>query len=476
MSTLTKNAKASAESSAPKIWRALPGSQTLFLTCPINEVLFDGSRGPGKTDSLLWSYAKHVGKGYGRRWAGLIFRRKFKDLKDIVSRSKEWFYQTFPGARFLDSASSYYWRFPGGETLAFRQAQNEDDYWDYHGGEYPFLGFEELTTWPNLAFYDSMKSVCRSTDATMPRMIRSTSNPWGVGHSVVKARFVDPAPAMHVINDQHGQRVRIQGFWWENPYLRENDPGYIKMLEALTDENKRKAWHEGDWDIVAGGMFSDVWDARAHVIEPFVIPHGWRIDRALDWGSSAPFSVGWWAESDGTDYFTPDGVARSTVRGDLFRIGEWYGWNGEANQGQRLTADKVAEGVLERDQQWQGRVRPGPADTSIYDVINGDSIGDAMAARGCHWTRASKGAGSRKAGWERSRTMLENVTEQNGLPGLRIFNTCRNFIRTVPILPRDAKDMDDADTEAEDHIADEMRYRLHRGTGAKSGKRRLGGL
>ncbi len=475
MSVSTKRKQESAESS-DKVWSALPGSQTLFLRSPVRETLFGGTRGPGKTDAMLWAYGRHVGKGYGRRWAGLIFRRKFKDLKDIVSRSKEWFYQAFPGARFLDSASSYYWRFPGGETLSFRQASDENDYWDYHGGEYPFIGLEEMTTWPDLTFYDAMKSVCRSTDPNMPRMMRGTANPWGVGHSVVKARFIDPAPPLQIINDKYGERVYIPGYWWENPHLRVNDPAYIHMLETLTDENKKKAWYYGDWNIVAGGMFSDVWDERVHVVEPFVIPHGWRIDRAFDWGSSAPFSVGWWAESDGTDYFTADGIGRSTVKGDLFRIDEWYGWNGEANEGLRLTDQKIAEGVLERDAKWQGRVRAGPADTSIFDVVNGESTADRMSKAGVHWTRASKGPGSRVAGWGSARSMLENATERNGLPGLYIFNTCRNFIRTVPILPRDAKNMDDADSEAEDHIADEMRYRLHRGTGSKSGKRKLGGL
>jgi hypothetical protein len=44
------------------------------------------------------------------------------------------------------------------------------------------------------------------------------------------------------------------------------------------------------------------------------------------------------------------------------------------------------------------------------------------------------------------------------LPGLFVFNTCEQFIRTVPVLPRDEKDLDDVNTEAEDHVADECRY------------------
>ena len=45
-------------------------------------------------------------------------------------------------------------------------------------------------------------------------------------------------------------------------------------------------------------------------------------------------------------------------------------------------------------------------------------------------------------------------------PGMFILETCDQFLRTVPVLPRDDKDLDDVDTDAEDHIGDEVRYRL----------------
>jgi hypothetical protein len=39
-----------------------------------------------------------------------------------------------------------------------------------------------------------------------------------------------------------------------------------------------------------------------------------------------------------------------------------------------------------------------------------------------------------------------------------VTETCRHFIRTVPVLPRDEDKPDDVDTDAEDHVADEVRY------------------
>jgi hypothetical protein len=180
----------------------------------------------------------------------------------------------------------------------------------------------------------------------------------------------------------------------------------------------------------------------------------------------------------------PDGTWRSTVRGDLFRIAEWYGWTGKANQGLRMLANDVAAGIVERELALglHGRVRPGPADNSIWDVENGNSIAADMARqvsingkkyKGVTWIRSNKNPGSRKAGWERTRGMLKDalpcyVMAQDGTPvrvprerpGLYTWNTCPMFIELFPVLPRDEKDPDDVDTDAEDHIGDEARYEV----------------
>ncbi len=43
------------------------------------------------------------------------------------------------------------------------------------------------------------------------------------------------------------------------------------------------------------------------------------------------------------------------------------------------------------------------------------------------------------------RDRLRNVTKPEG-PRLFVFNICRQFIRTVPVLPRDEIDIDDVDS------------------------------
>ncbi len=443
----------------PKIlWKPHAGSQELFLNCPIYECLYEGTRGPGKTDALLMDFAQFVGLGFETEWKGILFRREYKEFDDIVEKSRKWFPKIFPGCKFIGSKGDYKWIFPEGEKLFFRTAKRPGDYDSYHGHGYPWIGWEEITSWPSDDLYITMLSICRSAHPGMPRHYRSTCNPWGVGHHWVKARFIDPMPRGTVIEDEQGrERVAIHGEIWENTHLLENDPEYLKNLKAQTGA-KRKAWLYGDWDIIAGDMFGDVWDRNVHIVAPFDIPKTWRIDRSFDWGSSKPYSVGWWAESDGCDIMLPDGP-KSTQRGDLYRIAELYGWTGKPNEGTRELAVEVARKIKAVEREMGRRVWPGPADSMIYDTLDGKCIADDMGRIGVKWIRADKRPGSRINGWELLRERLKNSITGDG-PGLYTFETCRQFIRTLPMLPRDEIKTDDVDTEAEDHVGDEVRYKV----------------
>ncbi|MCL5280644.1 MAG: terminase [Planctomycetes bacterium] len=439
------------------IWRANPGSQTRFLRCPVFEVLLEGTRGGGKSDVLLMDFAHFVNRGYGRDWRGILFRQSYPALEEVIERCFKWFPAAFPGAQY--NASKHVWRFPQGEALYLRYAEKERDYYKYHGHEYPWIGWEELTNWANDDLYMSMFSVCRSSNPHVPRHYRATCNPYGVGHNWVKSRFIDPAPRGKIIQDEQGrERVAIHSSLQECPQLAVNDPNYVRSLRALSGP-KLQAWLFGNWDIVAGGMFDDVWDPKVHILEPFPIPASWYVDRSFDWGSARPYSVGWWAESDGTDIVLADGSTLPTRRGDLFRIAELYGWTGKPNEGTRELAATVARRIRETEQQMKLVVRPGPADSAIFSRDNGKCIADDMAAQSVRWRKVSKESGSRRNGWELMRSRLKNAMTGEG-PGLYVLANCRQFIRTVPSLPRDERDMDDVDTEAEDHVGDESRYRV----------------
>lgn len=468
----------------PVVWAPQPGSQQIFLECPTIEVLYEGQRGPGKTDALIMDFCQDVGKGYGAEWRGILFRRTYPELQDVIDKSKKWIPMIWPGAFFNESKN--FWEWPTGEKLFFRHFNKPVDYWSYHGHAYPWIGWEELTSWPDDKCFKSMFSCSRSTKVGMPRKIRSTTNPYGVGHNWVKMRYGLPIALGRTLGplivgevDEDGYteppRRAIRGVLAENRILLHADPHYPdKIAAAANSPQQRKAWLLGDWDIVAGGMFDDVWLPSLHVVEPFVIPNEWKMSRSFDWGSTKPFSVGWWAESDGSDVHTPSGWV-STVRGDLFRTAEWYGWNGKANEGLKLLNTEIAKGIVERQiaMKIQNRVLAGPAGSDVFSQANNTSIAKDMKQPirlngkqypGVDWIRADNRPGSRVAGWSVLRSRLKDSKRPEKaareLPGLFVFSHCDQFLRTFPVLTRCAKNMDDVDTESEDHIGDEVRYRV----------------
>lgn len=425
------------------IWSPHPGSQVAFLSCPFWEVLYEGERGPGKTDSMLMKFAMHVGQGWGEEWRGIIFRREYKQLDDLVKKSKKIFRRLFPGARWLSSKSDYRWVWPTGEELSFRVGKTADDYWDYHGHEYPFIGLEELTNWADDGLYEAMKSCSRSSRIGIPRFYVSNCNPYGVGHSWVKARFVDMGPPGTVVTDANGlSRVRIHGYLAENLTLLAADPTYKDRLNAITNDALRQAWAQGRWDIQVGGFLQGYWDPEIHVVPPLIVQPHWPRWRAGDWGFAAPYSVGWYCKDD---------------KGVTYRYRELYGWGGKANVGTRESVNDVATKIKAAEageRKASIEFRRNPLDSAAWSG-NGTEItpGELFTKAGVRWVPAQKGPGSRKTGAQIVLSMLQAGT-------FKVTANCLHFLRTVPVLMPDPDDWDDVDTTMEDHVWDELRYSL----------------
>jgi hypothetical protein len=267
-------------------------------------------------------------------------------------------------------------------------------------------------------------------------------------------------------------RVFIPARLSDNPKLLHSDPGYVGRLYLSGSAALVKAWLEGDWDSIEGAFF-DKWSGR-NIVRPLAIPEFWTRIRSLDWGYAAPFSVGWWAIA------TDDTRAESNVgsliipRGAMVRYREWYGCTGKPNEALRLEAEAVAAGILEREGgKWaldregrKARLEPGKgekiqnavADPSIFRQDGGPSIGERMRAAGA-WFRPADNTRVAKdgalSGWDQMRA---RIVGQGQGPMLYVFDTCRDFIRTVPVLQHDPDKAEDLDTKAEDHVADEARY------------------
>lgn len=493
------------------VWWPLKGSQEFALDSRAHETLYHGTRGPGKTEIQLMMFKKYVGQGYGPFWRGVIFDVAYKNLDDIEIKSKKLFRKFNDGARYLSSSQDKKWVWPTGEELLFRAVAVEDDYYEYHGHEYPFIGWNELTKFKDDKLYDLMMSCNRSSFSEkdwpvndkgekvpvppIPEIVFSTTNSKGPGRMWVKRRFIDVAPMGKLVKVTRMQyspiteqeepvtttQVHIFGSWRENKFL---SPKYIAQLtKACKDENTRRSWLEGDWNVVEGGAFNDIWKDQLHKLPRFKIPFSWYVNRTFDWGSSQPFIVGWWAESNGDEAIIEVGGKEYPFcppKGSLIKLAEWYGTEEiGTNKGIRLSAGMIAEGIKEREQKllergWIAQIpSPGPADNQISNVREDDvdTIEKKMQDKGIYWMTSDKSPGSRVNGFDRFRERLENSIKYFANPDslgkkdtcVFFMDNCLASLAIIPNLERDKKVLDDVDSEQEDHPWDETRYRILQG-------------
>ena len=362
------------------------------------------------------------------------------------------------------------WTWEDGETLIFRYAKSESDYYGYHGHQYPFMGFDELCSLNDLKLYDQLKSLVRSPFPGVPKIIISATNPYGPGAPSVKQRFVDPAPNNTIIVENDLARVHIWGSITENLAIMQNDPDYYRFLKSMKDEARRAAWLEGSWDAVCGSFFGSVWNADVEVGTLLDFPSHSPVFRAGDWGSRAPFSFGWylWVAEDCALAFSDNQgkiELKKLKRGDLIRFGEYYGCEPlRPNTGLEKPATVVAKEIktIEERMQITDRINPHYCvlDKACFCVHNAYTIADDFINNDVYF-RPSDSTTNRLTGWEIMKRYLFNAgvpVEDRDEPALFISSGCRNAINILPSLEYDETIVGDLDTDAEDHIADEIRY------------------
>ena len=441
---------------ADTVWKPQK-KQIDFLSRSEYEVLYGGAAGGGKSDALLVEALRQVDIPH---YTALILRKTVPQLSELIDRSRQIYSMAFPKAVY--NSTEHVWKFPSGAKIHFGSMQYVKDRINYQGKRYDFIAFDELThfTWEE---YSYMFSRNRPSGAGTRVYIRATTNPGGVGHGWVKERFITPAPPLTPISDTYSvvtpsgervemtrQRVFVPSTVFDNEILLKNNPEYLASLAMLPDAEK-KALLYGDWDSFDGQVFTE-WrndpvhyeDMRyTHVVSPFRIPRHWQIYRGFDFGYTRPFSVGWYAADND---------------GRLFRIREYYGSTGRPNQGVCFEPTRIAEEIRkieENDPNIKGRSIIGIADPSIFDGSRGRSVAELMEKAGVFWR---PGDNSRISG--KMQYHYRFAFDGEGVPMFYVFNTCKNFIRTVPSLCYDTLNVEDIDTSAEDHIYDECRYVL----------------
>lgn len=437
--------KSTVQSPTPvRKWTPHPGPQTeAFRYYHVYEILYGGAKGGGKTDWLLFDFIEPelIRKP---NYRGIIFRRTFPRLREIIDRSHQWF-STIAEYKQQDRS----WVFASGAKLFFAHCQFEESKYDYQGHEYHYEGFDQLEEFTK-SQYEFLKVQARTADSSIPVRIRATANPGNVGHLWVKQRFVDGKEPMVVYKDQLGlTSMFIPAKIYDNPSLMDNDPMYVRRLESLPEQD-RKALLDGDWNIFAGQYFKE-WRPSTHIIQPIYIPTQWKRFIAGDYGHKKPSSIGWYAVD-------PEG---GLIRyREIYKEGLYYDTLAELMC--ELSADEnisyaVFDPAIFGDKQHHSVNKDSREGQSGAEVMQ-ETISAWFEKHGRKndsflVTRADN---RRVEGWRALKQVLR--IEENGDTGLRIFSTCTDFITTFPANTHDDKKPEDLNTDGEDHSADEARY------------------
>jgi len=432
-------------------WTPQPGPQTEFVESEALEVIYGGARGGGKTDALLGDFARHVAK-WKTAAQGLLVRRTRVALEPTVARAREIFGPQ--GARWIRSRSVFEW--PSGASLSFGHLNDDTAAENYQGHSYTRVYVEELNQFPSPVPVYKLMATLRSAEGA-PCRFRATCHPGGPGHAWVKRRYIDPGldhPLVRLFKCPldgsafHGERQFIAARLESNPALLARDPGYVARLERSGDATRVAAALAGDWNVVQDPFFEG-WSAR-NIVAPFPIPGSWTRIRTLVRGVDQPFSVGWWALAA-----KPFRVGEVTVRaGALVRYREWFGVDPRTGERLDLTPEDIAEAILERQ---KGEPFPiGIADPALFCEDYGESIAAEMRRRGVHFAPPDPAPARPRGGpWEKMRARIAGDTDG---PLLVVFDTCQDFIRTIPALRGDPMRPGEPAWDDALTIAEETRY------------------
>lgn len=363
----------------------------------------------------------------------LLLRRTLKELRENHVLQLQKLLKNI--AIYKDNTKEFL--FPNGSRIVLGYCDNEKDVLQYQGQAYEVIVLEEATHFTEFQFQTLTESNRMSGNLKkefIPRMY-FTCNPGGVGHSWVKRLFIDKD---YKVTENPKDYIFIPSLVFENKYIMEKDPNYVKVLENLP-EDRKQAMLYGNWDVFDGQFFRE-FNRNIHVIEPFEIPLEWNRYIAMDYG---------------LDMFAVLFIAVDTK-------GKAYVYN-EIHKSDLIVSDarQTLKSIM-RNHKYKAIY--APPDLWNRNRDTGKSTAELFFEGGIDLTKASN---DRKAGWLNVKEWLKIKKAKNEQTGevyedsdIKIFSNCINLVRCLPQLQHDEKDPNDVATEPHEitHITDALRY------------------
>ncbi len=403
-------------------------AQEAFFKADSKRIAYGGARGGGKSFAMRKKLSMLALKYPGIQI--LLLRRTLPELREnhINPLRRE-----LKGlAVYRESSREFL--FQNQSRIKLGYLAGDGDILQYQGQAYEVIGMEEATQFTEeqyLALTECNRLSGNLKDDFVPRMY-FTCNPGGVGHAWVKRLFIDRVYRAGEVAEDY---TFIPAKVYDNEYLMQKNPDYVKTLEALPPV-RRRAMLYGDWDVFEGQFFPE-FDRARHVCEPFEIPEDWECFAAFDYGLDRTACL-WLAYPRDRSHLY---VFREFCQSDLI-------------------LSRAAEEIASRDKLGpRARFILAPPDLAGRRQETGRGGFDLLCAAGL--SRLCRADNARIAGFRRVREFLQS-TAADSTPFLQIFSSCTELCRTLPRLQFDKNVPEDAALHPHEitHAPDALRYAL----------------
>lgn len=451
---LQKRSEAAEVDKPINYWQPQDKQRHLLEVCGMLDALEGGEVHPAQVEKIGYGGAAGGGKTEGLIGLALIacmmvpgvkigiFRRTFAELEGSdgpIDRSME----LYGNAGGTYNQAKHVWDFENGAAVRFCHCQHEKDVYKYQSQAFDILIIDQAEhfSWFIIDYLFTRNRP--SKNSQLPHVFSVfTANPGGIGHLWYMRLFdVDASQGEHcqvkkcvTPNEVEEDTYFIPALLEDNPILLERDPEYeIRLMKR--EPTLAKALRFGDWTVFSGQVFRE-WNKERHVCKPFEIPEEWPRWRGIDWGFAAPFACLWFA--------------KNPLNGHIYVYRELY----KAGLTDPQQAKAINENSLPNEHftftfadpsMWTRRTTNEVA-TSTYDVYLKHSI---------LLTKADNDHVNKK---RKVHAVLGDMYDEQ--PVVKIFDTCKNLISTLPALISDPKRPEEIMDGQEDHAFDAFAYGL----------------